>query len=230
MKEILKLENFNYEKLHNINFTLYKNDFITLVGPNNSGKHLFLETIKNSCNSNATIIGKPLLFDKKVIDVFDEIVNKKLLDVLIKEFSIKEYLNSNYNELSITIKKKITLIKELMQFPDILIIDNYFVEFTKQEKNKILNVLHNLNTKDLTIVLLTYNLEESLYSNRIVVMDNNTIIMNDFKENIFKREKELFRLGIENPFMVDLSLKLSFYSLIDKIIYNMDEMIETLWK
>ena len=32
------------------------------------------------------------------------------------------------------------------------------------------------------------------------------------------------------PFMVDLSIKLKYYNLLDKLIYNMEEMVDTLWK
>ena len=50
---------------------------------------------------------------------------------------------------------------------------------------------------------------------------------------MFMRMKEdilLNRLGLSVPFMVDLSLKLEFYELLQKIEVDMNRMVDTLWK
>ena len=40
----------------------------------------------------------------------------------------------------------------------------------------------------------------------------------------------LNHLGLYNSFMVDLSLKLKFYELLDDVELDMDRMVNTLWK
>ena len=38
------------------------------------------------------------------------------------------------------------------------------------------------------------------------------------------------KLGLELPFMFDLSIKLNDYELLDEIVLDMDRMIDKLWK
>ena len=49
-------------------------------------------------------------------------------------------------------------------------------------------------------------------------------------EEIIKRDNELSKLGIEIPIMIDLSLKLQFYDLLDDIYYDVEGMVNKLWK
>ena len=48
--------------------------------------------------------------------------------------------------------------------------------------------------------------------------------------SVLREEKILNRIGLELPFMIDLSLKLEFYELLDDEITDMDRMVDTLWK
>ena len=45
-----------------------------------------------------------------------------------------------------------------------------------------------------------------------------------------QEEKILTRLGLSLPFMIDLSLKLKFYDLLDDIVLDSDRMVDILWK
>ena len=45
-----------------------------------------------------------------------------------------------------------------------------------------------------------------------------------------KYDRALNKIGIELPFIVDLSNKLSAYNMIDKIYFDMEEMVDDIWK
>ena len=48
--------------------------------------------------------------------------------------------------------------------------------------------------------------------------------------SVLQEEKILNQIGLELPFMVDLSLKLKFYEVYDRIETDMDRMVNDLWK
>ena len=48
--------------------------------------------------------------------------------------------------------------------------------------------------------------------------------------DVLKKDNILSKLGLELPFMVDLSLKLQFYELINDIKLDMDDLVVSLWK
>ena len=68
------------------------------------------------------------------------------------------------------------------------------------------------------------------YGDKIIVLNNGKVILNDDKEVVYKEEKKIKSVGLELPFMVDLSNKLGYYGLVDDTILSMNEMVNHLWK
>ena len=62
------------------------------------------------------------------------------------------------------------------------------------------------------------------------LLNNYQIIKEGTKEEILEDEELLNNAHIEVPFMVDLSNKLKMYSLINKTYYDMEELVDSLWK
>ena len=83
---------------------------------------------------------------------------------------------------------------------------------------------------NVTILNITHDIEESIYGDDIFVINNGKVVVHDSKKNVYKQEKLLNKLGFELPFMVSLSNKLSYYDLLDKVIYDMEDMVDLLWK
>jgi len=83
---------------------------------------------------------------------------------------------------------------------------------------------------NVTILNITHDIEESVYGDDIIVINNGSVVIHDSKINVYKQEKELNNLGFELPFMVSLSNKLSYYDLLDKVLYDMEDMVDLLWK
>ena len=98
-------------------------------------------------------------------------------------------------------------------------------------KKEILNILKELNEdQKITIINITHNLEETLYGDKIVVIDKGIKLMEGKTLDVLKKDNILSKLGLELPFMVDLSLKLQFYELINDIKLDMDDLVVSLWK
>ena len=82
----------------------------------------------------------------------------------------------------------------------------------------------------MTIINVTHDMEDTIYGDKIIVLDNGKVIFNDDKAVVYNEEKKLKSLGLELPFMVDLSRKLKYYGLVDGDILSMNEMVNHLWK
>jgi len=82
----------------------------------------------------------------------------------------------------------------------------------------------------LTVILTTMNLEEIVDSDYTYVLNNGNIVMEGSPLSVLKEERLLNKVGLELPFMIDLSLKLEFYELLNGVITDMDRMVTTLWK
>jgi hypothetical protein len=64
----------------------------------------------------------------------------------------------------------------------------------------------------------------------MIVLSNGNILLDGPVMEVLKKDKVFNRIGVEIPFMVDLSIKLQLYGLIDHIILDMDEMVNAIWK
>ena len=49
------------------------------------------------------------------------------------------------------------------------------------------------------------------------------------KEVVLKNEKLLKKLGFGVPFVVDLSIQLMYYDILDKVYFDVDNLLEALW-
>ena len=156
-------------------------------------------------------------------------ISRKIEEVT-KYLGIYDILEANPHDLNSNQKQLVSLASALVHDPDILILDEALTLLDPLEKDRVLDILKDLNKKGLTILNISHDIEETLISDMIYVMDEGKIILSGSKEEVYKEEKVLKSLGFKLPFMVELSNRLMFYDLIDHVIYDMKEMVDILWK
>lgn len=156
--------------------------------------------------------------EKEIIEIAKEFKNKKIIDKKIETLTESE-------------KQELLIMIALLHKPKILLLDNPFTMMSKETKNKVIKVLKEKIEKDgLTVVLTTSNLEEIIDSDYSYVISMGKIIMEGIPSSIFKEETILNKVGLELPFMIDLSHKLEFYELIKEDMLDMEKMVNALWK
>ena len=143
---------------------------------------------------------------------------------------IYDILEANPHDLNSNQKQLVSLASALVHDPKVLILDEALTMLDPFDKEKILKILKELNDKGLTIINISHDIEDTLISDKIYVLDSGEIVLEGTKEEVYKEEKKLHNLGFNLPFMVELSNRLMFYNLIDHTIYDMEEMVNTLWK
>ena len=142
---------------------------------------------------------------------------------------IADLLDKNVSDLNTTEKQLVCIASALLNNPKILILDESLSILDPLVKENIVSVLKKLKTQ-MTIIHITHDIEDTLYSDAVVVMNNGNVILSGTKEDIYASEKVLNDLGYKLPFMVELSNRLMFYGLIDHVIYDMKEMVDVLWQ
>ena len=127
-------------------------------------------------------------------------------------------------------KQIVALASALVHNPDILILDEALEEIDSIKRKEILILLQQLNKEGLTILNITHDVNEAMYGSEIIIIDKGKVLIQGKNEDVYKEEKIFKKLGFELPFMVELSNRLMFYDLIKKPIYDMEKMVNTLWK
>lgn len=107
-----------------------------------------------------------------------------------------------------------------------IVFNNTFYNLREKEIKKIMELLNSQNIK---FILITSDVECSLYGDYIYVYDGYQKVLEGLKETVLKEEKVLKKIGYGLPFVVDLALQLNYYDIFDKIYWNMDDLVRDLW-
>lgn len=177
-----------------------------------------------------TDVYKEMVFPLENLNIQINEIEKKVLSIA-KDFGNTKLLDKKIEDLTNSEKQELLIMISLLHDPKVLLLDNAFSMMNKKTKDKVLKVLRKfINEKKLTVILATTNLEEIIDSDYTYVLNSGSIVMEGMPLSILKEEKVLNRVGLELPFMIDLSLKLEFYELITEEITDIDRMVNTLWK
>lgn len=183
----------------------------------NSDDHFIGETVKDD-----------LAFSLENLEYSKEEIESCISNIA-KKFKLEDILEKAPDELNSSEKEKIAIASSLIHNPKILLLDESIHKLNASDKKLVFKVLKEYQKEQkLTIILITHNLEDTLYADRIIVLDKGKIVLDDTKEKIYKDDK-LEKLGFNLPFIVKLSHNLMLYNLIDKVYFDEKELVDKLW-
>ena len=157
-------------------------------------------------------------------------IRRRVLEIA-RYLEIEDLLECEPHTLSGGQKQLVALASALVIDPKILILDEAFTMIDMDTKEKIYKILKDVNEKkEITIINITHDTEDILYGKKVLLLQDGKILEYGNIEDILLEEKTFTRIGLKLPFMADLSIKLKYYGLIDKLVFDMEEMVDLLWK
>ena len=163
---------------------------------------------------------------------FDDLKITKLVRDISKDLKITKLLKSKIEELDNYEKVRVQLASLLVSSPKLLLLDDPCLYLSSLEKEDFMRILEQLRTTGITIVLASSSLDEVIYTinSTVYVLDNGSIVSSGDMLEVLSNDSLLNKVGLELPFMVDLSVKLEYYNLVNKITLSPLGLVESLWK
>ena len=156
---------------------------------------------------------------------------KKNIEQISDKFNIKHLLNQNIKDITNSEKQLVSIASALIINPKILILDDAIHQLEPDIKNKFLNNLKQYKKEHkLTIIMVTHNLEDTLYSDKIIILNNGKKVAEGTPLSILKQDELLKENSLTQPFIIELSQKLMLYDLIEHIYLDERKLIGDLWK
>jgi len=152
------------------------------------------------------------------------------IGLLAKELNITHLLKKSPNELSGGEKVKVALACALIHEPKILILDESLSIIDEKEKIRILKILDKMHKEGMTIINVIHDLRESYYADRLIILNNGEVMLDGKPLKVMEYDRILNKLGIELPFEIELSIKLKLYGIFDRLIPDVEEMVNILWQ
>lgn len=155
----------------------------------------------------------------------------KLYKEIIEITKIKNIMEHDPNNITRIENIKFNIAMMLLCNPQIILLDNILSGLTTNEKKEVISILKYINkTLKTTIIMTTNDLADTLESDYIYILDAGKIELEGIPSDVLKNDSKINKLGLDIPFMIDLSVKLSDYDILDSIILDIDRMIDKLWK
>lgn len=148
----------------------------------------------------------------------------KDVDLLSEQMKEPRYLSGGQ-------KQKVAIAGILALKPKVIILDEATTMLDPKGKKEILMLCKRLcDNEGITILHVTNNMQEVLSSDRIIVINDGEIILDDIPLNIFNKSDVLMSMGLELPIIVDLANRLrdKGHSITENVILE-EELIKNLW-
>ncbi len=147
----------------------------------------------------ASIVEDDVAFGPENLGVKRQEIGERI-DFALKAVGMEEFRKSTPTRLSGGQKQRIAIAGVLALKPQILILDESTAMLDPQGRKEVLSVVKKLNKEQgVTVLAITHYMDEVVEADRVIVLDNGKIVMQDKPREIFKREKELKNIGLELP-------------------------------
>ena len=256
MSSLVSVDNLMLGPFTKFKIDIPLNSLVFVTGSNNSGKSLLLKVlaglvnVKNKITYDKEIIKsdndisymasltfnydtviKNIRYSVERLGYDDDKINVLVRDIA-KDLHITNLLNKNIKDLNEYEKLRVCLASKIVSNPKLLLLDDPCLFLSPIEKEEFMGLLEQLRTRGVTVVISTSSLEEVIYTiNSIIyVLDKGEIVSSGEMLEVLSNDSLLNKIGLELPFMVDLSVKLEYYNLTDKINMSPLGMVESLWK
>ena len=102
-------------------------------------------------------------------------------------------------------RQRVAIAGILAMEPDILILDEPGAMLDPRGRRGIRRVSRELNRAGMTVVLITQQMEEALFADRVIVLSEGTVAMDGRPEDVFMHGNRLRQLHLDVPFTIKLA-------------------------
>ena len=139
----------------------------------------------------ANVVEEDVGFGPENIGVPTDEIWKRVNDAL-KIVNIEKRRKDSPNHLSGGQKQRVAIAGVLAMKPKCIVLDEPTAMLDPSGRKEVIDAITMLNKKEkINIILITHHMEETLNSDRIIVMDGGKIVMEGSPETIFKQAEEL---------------------------------------
>lgn len=150
----------------------------------------------------------------------DEIIDE-VLDIV----DMKEYRRHEPAALSGGQKQRVAIASSLALAPEILILDEATSMLDPEARKSILGYIKKINKeKNLTIISITHDGEESIYSDKIVILEKGEIVYSGDYNSLYSNPKILESYYLEVPFLEKIKKDLN--AVVKENIFDIEDSDE----
>ena len=179
----------------------------------------------------ATIVEEDVAFALENMGVEPAEIRRRV-DESLKTVGMYEYREHAPHKLSGGQKQRVAIAGILAMRPECILLDEPTAMLDPRGRREVLKTIKELNKNSgVTIVLITHYMDEAVQADRVVVMDNGRIVLDDKPKKIFSQVQKLKALGLDVPQVTELVYTLNADGFdLDPEIITEDECVDALYE
>ncbi len=177
----------------------------------------------------ATIVEEDVAFGPENMGVEPSKIRNRV-DEALQDVGMYEYKTHAPHQLSGGQKQRIAIAGIIAMRPRCIVLDEPTAMLDPQGRREVISTIKRLNRElGITVVLITHYMEEAAQCDRVVVMNDGEIILDDIPRKVFSHVEQLKSVGLDVPQATELcwQLRQSGFDLPDDILTE-DECVEAI--
>lgn len=145
-----------------------------------------------------------------------------------------EFAKHEPSRLSGGQKQRVAIAGILAIRPQIIILDEATSMLDPEGRRELIQLIRHLKEQyHFTVIAITHDIDETVFSDQIIVLDQGKIRMQGCPADVYRNRDQLMDLGLDLPFVEKLKFKLQengLAELKDDEILDEKEMVAKLWQ
>lgn len=179
----------------------------------------------------ATIVEEDVAFAAENLGVEPSEIRRRV-DEALETVGMTKYAAYAPHLLSGGQKQRIAIAGVLAMNPKVIVFDEPTAMLDPKGRREVITTIKRLNREhNTTIVLITHNMDEAVCADRVVVINDGEIVINDIPKNVFANVDKMKELRLDVPQVTALchELKTRGFDIREDIV-DVDECVEEILK
>ncbi|WP_350343840.1 energy-coupling factor transporter ATPase [Proteinivorax tanatarense] len=177
----------------------------------------------------ATVVEEDVAFGPENLGLDQKTIIQQVGESL-KQVGMENYRNHAPHLLSGGQKQRVAIAGILAMRPKCLVLDEPTAMLDPKGRREVMETVKELNEKEkITVVHITHHMDEAALADRVIVMENGSVVMQGKPREVFKQVEKLRGLGLDVPLATEIAYDLNKegYHLPDDIT-TIDELVNYL--
>lgn len=177
----------------------------------------------------SSVVEEDVAFGPENLGIAPEQIKERVYSAL-EEVGMKEFAKHSPSRLSGGQKQRIAIAGIIAMLPECIVFDEATSMLDPSGRKDVMNSIMKLNKeKGITVIHITHNMSEAVNADRVIVINDGKVCMNDNPKNVFSNVAKLHEIGLDVPQVTELIYELKNYGInLPANIIDIDEGAEVL--
>ncbi len=157
----------------------------------------------------ATIVEEDIAFGPENMGVEPAEIRRRV-DEALEIVGMTKYARHSPHQLSGGQKQRIAIAGIIAMLPECIIFDESTAMLDPSGRREVMKTIEMLNReRNITVLHITHNMNEAIRADRVIVINDGEIFLDDTPAEVFSRVSELQSVGLDVPQVTELMYELT---------------------